>query len=82
MNKILKLIFLMILLNSIMAAEASVCYLKEYKLITYGGLSCTKAKEVYLSFEKGHIPKGWNCGQSVRGCGKNQQGFVFKKLKI
>ncbi len=48
------------------------------KIVTYGGLSCKTAKSVYRSFLNGHIPSGWNCGQSVGGCGKGPQGFYFR----
>lgn len=48
------------------------------KIVTYGNLSCAKAKSVYKAFDSGHIPAGWTCGQSVGGCGKGKQGFTFK----
>ena len=49
-----------------------------HKIVTEGGLSCTKAKRVFKSFQKGRIPAGWTCGQSVGGCGKGKQSFSFK----
>lgn len=51
---------------------------KGHKIVAYGGLSCVKAKHIYRSFQSGHTPKGWTCGQSVGGCGKGKMGFTFK----
>jgi hypothetical protein len=64
------------------ASQARNCGLFMGKNIkTYGNLSCTKAKAVYKSFNSGHTPKGWTCGQSVGGCGKEKQGFYFKRYR-
>lgn len=60
------------------SAEAAHCGKVEgKKIVTYGGLSCAKAKKIYKSFQSGHIPKGWTCGQSVGACAKGKKGFQF-----
>jgi hypothetical protein len=66
-------------LSLAISAHAKICgKIEGHKIVTYGNLSCTKAKSIFKSFQKGHIPAGWNCGQSVGGCGKGKQGFYFK----
>lgn len=52
------------------------------QIITYGRLSCVEAKKIFRSFNKGHIPRGWTCGQSVGGCGKGKKGFYFKSQRL
>jgi hypothetical protein len=55
--------------------------IQRHKIQTYGGLSCHKAKEVFIGFQRGAIPTGWNCGQSVGGCGFGEKGFYFLPVK-
>lgn len=60
------------------SAQAANCgKVKGQKIVAYGGLSCAKAKKIYQSFQSGHIPKGWTCGQSVGACAKGKMGFRF-----
>jgi hypothetical protein len=77
-KKFTSFIFILALLCISCSVQAHHCgkYMsKEIK--TYGKLSCKKAKAIYKAFNAGHIPKGWTCGQSVGGCGKGKNGFMF-----
>ncbi len=76
MKNSIKIILLLVMMTSY-AAQAHNCGKVEgRKISTYGNLSCAKAIEVYKSFNRGKIPKGWTCGQSVGGCGI-ETGFTF-----
>lgn len=66
-----------LLLSPVYAKDCGVVMGKTIE-ITKGNLSCKKAKKVYKAFVKGKIPKGWNCGQSVGGCGNEKQEFTFR----
>lgn len=80
MNKKINLFSLIILLILLTSYSAHARYCGKVlgkKINTYGHLSCKRAKQVYKAFNAGHTPKGWLCGQSVGGCGKGKQGFIF-----
>lgn len=66
------------LVLSVNAVAKNCGYYMGHKIVTEGGLSCAEAKKVYKAFQKGHIPAGWTCGQSVGGCGKGDKSFSFK----
>lgn len=61
------------------SAEARNCgNIKGNKLVTYGGLSCSEAKNVYKAFQAGHTPVGWTCGLSAGACDRDNKGFTFR----
>lgn len=81
-NKFISIIAAAFIIFAPISAQARYCgWFMGKQINTYGGLSCAKAKKVYQSFNAGHIPQDWTCGQSVGGCGKGKQGFMFKKQK-
>lgn len=66
-------------LPTVSQAKRSCGRFMDVTIVTHGGLSCKKAKEVYKTWQtgKGGPPKGWDCGLSARGCHKGKQGFTF-----
>lgn len=82
MKIIIKLITLITIMMPFVApftAQAQNCgKIKGNKIVTYGGLSCSKAKYVYEAYKHGHIPAGWTCGLSAGACNFGKQGFTFR----
>lgn len=77
--KLINLISLILLLASPSMVLASNCgKVKGQKIVTYGGLSCSKAKSIYQSYLSGKIPDGWNCALSAGVCEKDNKGFTFR----
>lgn len=49
------------------------------KIVTHGGLSCSRAKAIYRKFHAGEkVPSGWVCGLSAGACNKGSKGFTFR----
>jgi hypothetical protein len=78
MNNTKLILFVGLLTSSLLVYSANCGKVEGHKIVTYGGLSCVVAKKIFVSFQAGKIPKGWNCGQSVGGCGNRNKGFTFK----
>lgn len=79
MNHFAVILSALLLFSVSYSAEARNCgKVHGQKIVTYGGLSCGKAKSVYTAFQSGKIPKGWNCGLSAGECDQGYKGFTFR----
>jgi hypothetical protein len=49
------------------------------KVVTYGGLSCKRARTIFRAYKSGkRLPSGWTCAASAGSCGKGKRGFTFR----
>jgi hypothetical protein len=49
------------------------------KVVTYGGLSCKRARTIFRAYKSGkRLPSGWSCAASAGSCWKSKRGFTFR----